>query len=41
MYLNKYTSKKKLGKGAYGDVHLVEDENGKEYALKIMSLKKI
>ena len=38
MFLNKYTNKKKLGKGAYGDVFLVEDENGKEYALKLMSV---
>ena len=28
MFLNKYRNKRRLGKGAYGDVHLVGDENG-------------
>jgi hypothetical protein len=27
--LGKYKNKKRLGKGAYGDVLLVEDNNGK------------
>jgi hypothetical protein len=27
--LGKYKNKKRLGKGAYGDVLLVEDSNGK------------
>jgi serine/threonine protein kinase len=40
MYLSKYVSKKKLGKGAYGDVYLVEDEKGEKYALKLIALTK-
>lgn len=39
MLLQKYKNKKKLGKGAYGDVLLVEDPNGKEYAVKMISNK--
>lgn len=39
MLLQKYKNKKKLGKGAYGDVLLVEDLNGKEYAVKMISNK--
>lgn len=37
--LGKYKNKRKLGKGAYGDVLLVEDPNGKEIALKMISKK--
>lgn len=39
-FLGKYVSKRKLGKGAFGDVFLVEHE-GKEYALKVISRSKI
>lgn len=41
MFLEKYKNKKRLGKGAYGDVYLVEDEKGTEYALKLISVKMI
>ena len=34
-------NKKKLGKGAYGDVYLVEDQEGALFALKLMSVKLI
>ena len=39
MILGKYKNKKKLGKGAYGDVLLVEDPEGKEVAIKMISKK--
>ena len=39
-FLDKYVGKKKLGKGAYGDVFLVEHE-GNNYALKIIDRKKM
>jgi serine/threonine protein kinase len=29
MFLEKYKNKRRLGKGAYGDVYLVEDEKNK------------
>lgn len=42
MFLNRYKNLKKLGKGAYGDVYLVEDEkSSRQYALKLMSVKMI
>ena len=41
MFLGKYKNKKRLGRGAYGDVYLVEDHKGKSYALKMVSLKLI
>lgn len=37
--LGKYKNKRKLGKGAYGDVLLVEDPDGKQLALKMISKK--
>lgn len=37
--LQKYKNKRRLGKGAYGDVLLVEDLNGKEFAIKMISKK--
>ena len=37
----KYKNKRKLGKGAYVDVYLVEDENGVQYALKLILVQKI
>lgn len=37
LILQKYKSKKKLGKGAYGDVLLVEDPDGRELAIKMIS----
>lgn len=39
MILGKYKNKRRLGKGAYGDVLLVEDPNGKEVAIKMISKK--
>ena len=41
MFLNKYKNKRRLGKGAYGDVYLVEDGKGEIYALKLISVKMI
>ena len=42
MFLDKYKNKRRLGKGAYGDVYLVEDEkNGAQLALKLISVKMI
>jgi serine/threonine protein kinase len=41
MFLEKYKNKKRLGKGAYGDVYLVEDEKGTLYALKLIAVKMI
>jgi serine/threonine protein kinase len=41
MFLDKYQNKKRLGKGAYGDVYLVEDKKGSIYALKLISVKMI
>lgn len=41
MFLNKYKNKRRLGKGAYGDVYLVEDDNGQLYALKLISVRMI
>ena len=37
--LGKYKNKRKLGKGAYGDVLLVEDPDGSEWAIKMISKK--
>jgi serine/threonine protein kinase len=37
MILQKYKNKRKLGKGAYGDVLLVEDPDGKELAIKMIN----
>jgi hypothetical protein len=39
MTLDKYKTLKKLGNGAYSKVLLVEDYNGKQYALKIIEMK--
>lgn len=39
--LEKYKNKRRLGKGAYGDVLLVEDPNGKQFAIKMISKKSI
>ena len=41
VFLEKYTNKKKLGKGAFGDVYLVEDKNGDLYALKMIEKSKL
>ena len=37
--LGKYKYIRKLGKGAYGDVVLVEDSEGNNFAIKIISKK--
>jgi serine/threonine protein kinase len=39
--LGKYKNKKRLGKGAYGDVLLVEDSNGQEFAIKMISKRSL
>ena len=36
MFLGEYKNKRKLGRGTYGYVYLVEDRQGKEYALKLI-----
>lgn len=41
MFFDKYINKRKLGKGAFGHVYLVEDKQGKEYAMKLISREKI
>jgi serine/threonine protein kinase len=42
MYLERYKPVKRIGRGAYGDVYLVEDtKNGARYALKLYSLEMI
>ena len=41
-FLGRYINKKKLGKGAFGDVFLVEDSEGGEImALKMINKKKL
>lgn len=41
IFMDKYTNKKKLGKGAYGDVFLVEDPSKELFALKVIDKKKL
>ncbi len=41
MFFEKYENKRKLGSGAFGHVYLVEDKEGKQYALKLISLDAI
>ena len=41
VFMGKYTNKKKLGKGAYGDVFLVTDPQGELFALKVIDKKKL
>ncbi len=42
VFLGKYISKRKLGKGAFGDVFLVEEgEGGPKWALKVIDRKKM
>jgi len=41
MFLEKYKNKRRLGRGAYGDVYLVENEKGELFALKLISVKMI
>ena len=36
--LGKYAVKKVLGKGSFGKVFLVADENGREFAAKVMQI---
>ena len=40
-FLDKYVNKRKLGKGAFGDVFLVENEEGLSMALKMIDKKKL
>ena len=37
LILGKYQIKRRLGKGPYGDVYLVEDPDGNEVAIKMIS----
>lgn len=39
--LTRFKITRKLGKGAYGDVFLVEDKDGNRFALKQISVKMI
>lgn len=41
MILEKFKQRRKLGKGAYGEVLLVEDKQGNLYALKLISMKSL
>ena len=41
MILDKYKQRRKLGKGAYGEVLLVENSKGESYALKLISMKSL
>jgi serine/threonine protein kinase len=41
IFLEKYVNKKKLGKGAFGDVFLVEDPSQQLFALKVIDKKKL
>ena len=36
--IGKYIKKRKIGEGGYGKVYIVEDENGKEYAMKELEI---
>lgn len=37
LILGRYKSQKRLGKGAYGDVLLAEDEKGNQLAIKMVN----
>lgn len=39
LILGRYKSQKRLGKGAYGDVLLAEDEKGNQLAIKMINKK--
>jgi hypothetical protein len=39
MILGKYETKKRLGKGAFGDVVLAQDKNKNLFAIKMIALK--
>ena len=41
MILGKYKNKRKLGAGGFGMVYLVENEEGKEFALKLIPLDQL
>ena len=41
LILGKYKNKRRLGKGAYGDVLLVEDPEGNEVAIKMITKAKM
>lgn len=38
MILGRYKNKRSLGSGGFGSVYLVEDEKGKDYALKLIPM---
>jgi serine/threonine protein kinase len=40
-FLGEYSNKKKLGKGAFGDVFLVENKKGELFALKVIDKQKM
>lgn len=39
--MNKYINKRKLGKGAFGDVFLVQDPDEQLFALKVIDRQKL
>jgi serine/threonine protein kinase len=41
MFLEKYKNLRRLGKGAFGSVYLVEDAQGVWFALKIIPTKRM
>lgn len=40
-FMDKYVNKRKLGKGAFGDVFLVEDSEEQLFALKAIDKQKL
>jgi serine/threonine protein kinase len=38
--IGKYAIKKKLGQGAFGQVYLVVDAQGRKYAAKVMQMSR-
>ncbi len=41
MILDKYKQRRRLGKGAYGEVLLVENKDGEQFAIKLITMKSL